>query len=329
MKQPKRILAYSALALIVMLAAIGAIAFDTSNVALAQDTGTVPAAPTLTAQASGASTINLSWNAVDDAASYELWSWDNVNEWQRLDGGTANPLTAPEGATTVTFSHQNLVNGTTYYYQVRALTDDGRAGGWSERVNEVAGDAPGRPVLTPSAGYLQIAINWPAVTNAASYELWAWDGNWTQLLDNGSAITGTSYTHTGLTAGRTYYYQARATNAGGTMGAWSTQVSATVLAAPTLSAPQSLAAAADDEMITLTWTAPATGAASGYHYRYGMTGGTMGNWMDAGNVLTVDVSGLTNGTGYDFEVRGYNSQGNGPAASVSGTPQGVPDMPGA
>ena len=47
MKQPKRILAYSALALIVMLAAFGAIAFDTSNVALAQ--GTVPAAPTLTA----------------------------------------------------------------------------------------------------------------------------------------------------------------------------------------------------------------------------------------------------------------------------------------
>ena len=50
MKQSKRILAYSALALIVMLAAFGAIAFDTSNVAYAQTVGV----PTLTAQASGA-----------------------------------------------------------------------------------------------------------------------------------------------------------------------------------------------------------------------------------------------------------------------------------
>ena len=57
MKQSNRILAYSALALVVMLAAFGAIAFDTSNVAYAQ--GTVPDEPTLTATASGADTINL------------------------------------------------------------------------------------------------------------------------------------------------------------------------------------------------------------------------------------------------------------------------------
>ena len=66
MKHSKRILAYSALALIVMLAAFGAITFDTSNVAYAQ--GSVPAAPTLTATASTteANAIDLSWNAVDD-----------------------------------------------------------------------------------------------------------------------------------------------------------------------------------------------------------------------------------------------------------------------
>jgi len=320
MKQPKRILAYSALALIVMLAAFGAIAFDTSNVALAQDTAPVPVAPTLTAQASGETTINLSWNDVDDAESFELWSWDNVNEWQRLDGGTANPLTA------ITFPHTGLTSGRTYYYQVRAITEDGRTGAWSERVNEVAGDAPARPVLTATPGYMQITVSWPPVTGAATYELWAWDGAWTRLDDG--TLTAMSYVHTGLTAGRTVYYQARAVNAGGTMSAWSAQVSTTVLSAPTLSAPQSLAAASGDEEITLTWTAPGTGAATGYHYRYGETGGTMGSWTGLGNVLTVTVSSLTNGQGYDFEVRGFNSQGNGPAAMASATPMGVPDMPG-
>ena len=42
MKQSQRILAYSALALVVMLAAFGAIAFDTSNVAYAQGCPTSP-----------------------------------------------------------------------------------------------------------------------------------------------------------------------------------------------------------------------------------------------------------------------------------------------
>ncbi len=321
MKHSKRILAYSALALIVMLAAFGAIASDTSNVALAQETATVPVAPVLTAQASGATTINLAWNAVDDAASYELWAWDNVNQWQRLDGGTADPLTA------ITFAHTGLTSGRTYYYQVRAVTGDDRTGAWSERVNEVAGDAPARPVLTLSPGYLQITVSWPAVTGAVSYELWAWDGAWAQLPSTGTAVTGTEYVHTGLTAGRTIYYQARAANAGGTMSAWSAQVNATVLSAPTLSAPQSLNAASGDEQVTLTWTAPATGAATGYHYRHVESGGTQGNWMDAGNVLTMTVTGLTNGQGYDFEVRGYNSQGNGPAATASASPMGAPEMP--
>ena len=81
MKQSNRILAYSALALVVMLAAFGAIAFDTSNVAYAQG---VPDEPTLTATASGTNTIDLEWNDVDTAARYDLWAWDNVNEWQQL-----------------------------------------------------------------------------------------------------------------------------------------------------------------------------------------------------------------------------------------------------
>ena len=324
MKQSNRILAYSALALVVMLAAFGAIAFDTSNVAYAQ--GTVPAAPTLTAQASTseANTIDLTWNAVDDAESYELWAWDSEDQWQRLDGGAADPLTG------TSFPHSDLTDGRTYYYQIRAINAEGGMSAWSARVNEVAGDAPARPELTATAGYEQITVSWPPVTGAVRYELYAWDRAWAQL-DGGAddPLSATTYTQTGLTAGRTIYYQARAVNAGGVMSAWSAQVNATVLSAPTVSEPQTLVAASGSGEITLTWSAPASGAATGYHYRYGETGGTMGAWTGIGNVLTVEVTGLTNGTGYTFEVRAFDSAGNGPAATVSATPQGVPDAPGA
>ena len=318
MKQSKRILAYSALALIVMLAAFGAIAFDTSNVAHAQTVGV----PTLTAQASGANTINLSWTAVDDAARYELWVWDSVNEWRQIGG---NSLTG------TTWSHTGLTEGTTYYYQIRAITADGSNYGWSTRVNEVAGMAPDAPSLTATAGYLQITVSWPAVTGAARYELWAWDGSWTALHTDAAPITGTSYTHTGLTAGRTIYYQGRSVDASGTMSAWSAQTSAEVLSSPNIGAP-SLTAAIGDEQVTLTWiavTAPAGQTIASYEYRYRESGGTFPTtWTNVGNVLTVNVTGLTNGTTYNFELRAVSDTGaTGSTASASKKAADVPGAP--
>ncbi len=321
MKQSKRILAYSALALVVMLAAFGAIAFDTSNVAYAQ--GPVPAAPTLTAEASGATTIDLSWNAVDDAARYELWAWDSVDEWRQLGGATL---------TGTSYSHTGLTSGTTYYYQIRAIDADGGMSGWSDRVNEVAGDmVPDEPVLTATAGFQQITVSWPSVTGATRYELWAWDGNWDRL-DGGSAdpLTDNFYVHTGL-SNRTYYYQGRAVDSAGVMSAWSEQVSAEVLSSPNISAP-TLSAARGDQKVTLSWTAttaPAGQTIASYEYRHAASGETLpGTWTNVGNVLTTEVGPLTNGTTYNFEVQAVSNTGaTGNAGTASATPSTVPGAP--
>ena len=321
MKQSNRILAYSALALVVMLAAFGAIAFDTSNVAYAQG---VPDEPTLTATASGTNTIDLEWNDVDTAARYDLWAWDNVNEWQQLGGGTL---------TGTSYSHSPLTSGTTYYYQIRAINSDGDAGGWSDRVNEVAGDmVPDEPVLTATAGFQQIEVSWPAVTGADRYELWAWDGAWTALHVGAFApLTATTHVHTGLSTGRTYYYQGRAVDSAGVMSAWSAQVSATVLSSPNISAPTSVSAVRGDQQITLTWSAPSNLAGltiSSYQYRYRESGGTFNAWADAGNDGTETIDGLTNGTTYNFELQAVSTTNAvGATASRTVTPTTVPGAP--
>ena len=314
MKQTTRLLALSAFVLAVILAAFGVPALEAPNVAFAQ----VPDAPTLTAQRSGASTINLSWNAVNGAVRYELYAWDADDGWARLDGGEANPLSEN------IFAHQNLAADRLFFYQVAAVDAQGNRGAWSARANEVAGqNAPGRPALTATPGYQLNTITWPEVPGAASYLLYAWDGSWSQV---GSLDTG-SFTHSSLNVGQTYYYQARATNANGITGAWSAQVAATVLSSPTISGPQNLQAAMEDQQVTLTWQAPG-GTITGYEYRYAeSTAALPATWSPAGADLTETVTGLMNGTRYTFEVRAMSSSGVGPPASVMQTPAAVPDAP--
>ena len=172
------------------------------------------AAPVLTA-ASGPSQIELSWQAVTGADTYEIKVYDTVNEWDQLDDGA---LTA------TTFPHTGLTPGRSYYYWVRAVSDEDVGGPWSERA---AAAALAAPVLTATAASGQVTLSWQPVTGADTYEIQMYDSvdGW-ERLDDG-ALTATSFPHTGLTTGRTYYYWVRAVTDEHIGGPWADRVDAT------------------------------------------------------------------------------------------------------
>ena len=93
------------------------------------------------------------------------------------------------------------------------------------------------------------------------------------------------------------------------------------------SAPNSFAASNGNTQSVLTWTAPSSlGGVSliRYETRYREEGGSWpAMWTDRGTDLTATITGLMNGTTYDFEVRAVTSFGNGASASEKATPAGV------
>ena len=190
-----------------------------ANTALAQQSSTLPA-PVLTAEAAERA-VNLTWTEVAGAARYELWSWrDAETGWQQIGG---------DNLTGASYTHSDLVAGFTYFYQIRAIDADEEPGDWSERVSAATPPALDAPTLTAQPASGAVELSWTAVDTAGRYLLWSWwneETGWQQI--GGDDLTATSYTHTKLTVGTTYYYQMRAENAAGESSEWSRQASATV-----------------------------------------------------------------------------------------------------
>ena len=178
--------------------------------------------PALTAEAAG-SEVEVSWTAVAGAARYELWVWDSVNKWRQIGGNTLAGTT---------YTHSDVTAGTTYHYAVRAVNAGAETSAWSDLVPATVPAASlSVPALTAEATESAVELSWTAVAGAARYELWVWDSvnGWRQI--GGNTLTGTTYTHSEVTAGTTYYYQMRAVNAGGGTSAWSIRMSETIPAA--------------------------------------------------------------------------------------------------
>ena len=235
----------------------------------------------------------------------------------------------------------------TYFFQVRgkAGTETGEASDVSDGAYHRAVTKPAKLTgVTATAGNAQVTLSWdapPSADNVFNYDYRidphpsGGSSGWT-LWQNFTTSTN-SHTVTGLTNGSTYSFQVRANNNIGP-GTASEVVTATPAGPP---AAPDLSAKVGDQKVTLTWGDAGDLNIDRYQDRYKVAGADAWeqDWADVADIdigggFTVlatgkEVTGLTNGEGYTFEVRAVsNANGAGAAASINATPQEGETAPG-
>ena len=277
---------------------------DSSFGSIIGSNDTVPAqVSTPTAQLSEAGTaIDVSWTEPDGGGQFVT---GYTIEWKvsGTTGGTAEDVSG------TSWKHDNLIPGTTYEYRVTAENIIGRG----PPSNATSVQAPASPAsitdLTAVSGTTSIQLSWSAPNDGGS-AITGYTVEWKAAGGNATAVAvgGTSWTHSGVTAGTLYEYRVRATNAIGD-GAWSNSTSAQASAA--VPAQITDLAAVAGTTIQLSWSAPSDGgsAITGYTVEWKATGGNATAVAVSGTSWT--HSGVTAGTSYEYRVRATNAIGDG------------------
>ncbi|RJQ24382.1 fibronectin type III domain-containing protein [Candidatus Parcubacteria bacterium] len=290
-----------------------------------------PGAPTnLSATAVSGTQINLSWNAPSNNGGYPITGYKIE---YRIDSGSYTTLVSNTQSTTTTYSHTGLTSGQLYVYRVSAINSVGTGSTSSESsatpTSSSSASTPGTPtgLTATAASPTQINLSWNAPSsNGGSaitgykIEVKSGSGSYTTLVSN-TQSTATSFSHTGLTTGTTYYYRVSAINAIGT-GA-STEASAVPKETTT---PTLTATAVSPTSITLSWVPPSQTykqAITGYKIQEKIATDTFVTIEErtSSTVTTYTITGLTTGDTYTYVVSAHFSLGASPISNeASATP---------
>ena len=256
--------------------------------------------------AAGSGEVKLTWNAVNGATKYAVYLYDN------------GVYTCKSSAVTGTsYTVTGLTGGTKYGFKVKSYVN----GAWSEASTIVYATPTAAVSVIPeniktTAGDGKVTMTWNAVSGATKYAVYMLQSG--AYVCKSNAVTGTSYTFTGLTNGTKYNFKVKAF----VNGAWKT-ASAAVSGTPVASAstsviPENIKTTAGDSKVTMTWNA-VTGAT-----KYAVYMLQSGSYVCKNNAVTgtsYTFTGLTNGTKYSFRVKAFvNGAWKAASAAVSGTP---------
>lgn len=201
----------------------GTSAYTTTVSATTSAPPSLPAAPT-----------TLAVTVVSNSSLKLTWVDKSTNETgfkiERSTDGTSFTQITLAGANVLNYTDSALTSSTKYYYRVRAYN-----GGGDSAYTAVASATTSAPPAAPTALALtvksssQINLSWTDnSSNETGFKVErSTDGTtFTQIATTGASVK--TYSNTGLTSKKKYYYRVRAYNAGGN-SAYSSVTSATTL----------------------------------------------------------------------------------------------------
>jgi gliding motility-associated-like protein len=284
----------------------------------------VPVAPTALTAVSGNSQARISFRQTSNGGSpitnYE-YSLDDGATWVAFSPANTNTVVTVTG----------LTNGTAYSIRLRARNAIG-ASEASQAISVTPG-APEPPInLQGIAASRQITVNFtPGSDNGNAitdyqYSLFAF-GNWGPFISLDPKVTSSPITITGLNNGTAYSVRLRAVNAIGVSD--NSVVIGPLTPADVPAAPTSLQATAGNAQVTIAFIAGANGGSAITNYEYTLDGGT--TWIaltPSRSISPISITGLTNGTTYNIQLRARNAIGTSlPSTQVTATPAAAPAAP--
>jgi hypothetical protein len=256
-----------------------------------------------------------SWNITgNDTIEVKLKLVFQSKVSRRGIAGREHNLSTPDNATGAQENQQTVINPSDYFYirlQIKAIAP------------------PAAPTaLSVTDGNGQTSISFTPGANGGKAIT-----NYMYSLDGGSTFTTFSPVQTtspvvieGLTNGTTYNIKLKAINIIGE-GYASTSISSTPATVP--SVPTDLSATIGNQQVSISFTEGSNGGSVITNYQYSLNGGaTFVSFNPAQTTSPVTITGLTNGTSYNIQLKAVNAIGAGSASStVTASPGTTPSAP--
>ena len=158
---------------------------------------TAPSDPSsLTATASAARAITLSWSASAGASTYNVYQ----------SSTTGGPYTEVGSSGTTSYTATGLGDSTAYYFVVTAVNSEGAESQYSPEATTTTWIGP--PTISALSGDGSVTISWNAVPGVLGYTVYR--SNWDEFsfgnISGMTLVTGTSYVDSSVTDGVDYYY---------------------------------------------------------------------------------------------------------------------------
>ena len=249
---------------------------------------------TLSASVSGSGAISK-WQVQQKEGSGNFVSWQDISST----------------ATTLSYTVTGLTGNTNYQFKVRAVN--------------ATGDGAASDASTATAPADETLIATSITATGATLTIANHTGSWYYKATTPSdgtcstdAVSGTSVGLTGLSGNTSYTFKAYSDSA--CTNANELAVASAFLTKPGKPTTPTVAAGTGSGQLTLSASVSGSGAISKWQYQQKEGSGNFGSWQDISSIsttLSYTVTGLTDNTNYQFQVRAVNATGEGVTSDAS------------